>query len=303
VLDDTDNKLSNGNYALTVIIAEEMATANLRDIFTHLQPESHPSVEFLVCTGRDRSMLDGVPDRKNVRIIRAHADSRIPLLWRDGIRAAQADKVALTTAHCVPPQSWIKQLLAYPLEGKQVAVGGAIENVENDTTVGRVIYLLRYVRYTKSRPNGRVDDLAADNALYRKADILAHDDLLEIGFWEPSFHERFLAEGKIMQFDNELLVVHKNCYGIKQFMRQRYSHGIEFGMARAKVMSVTKRFAMIALSPLIPLVFTRKIMATARRDKQFDLGFNRDMFWLLVFVLAWSVGETLGYIKKEETKS
>lgn len=298
MLDDTDNKLLKRNYALTVIIAEEMASVNFRDIFSHLQPENYPCVEFLVCSGSDKSLLDDVPDRQNVRIIRTHSDSRIPLLWRDGIRAAQADKVALTTAHCVPSRSWVKQLLAYPMEGNQVAVGGAVANAENDTTVGRVIYLLRYVRYTKSRPSGRAEDLAADNALYRKTDILAHDDLLEIGFWEPSFHARFLAEGKTMQFDNELLVVHKNCYGIKQFMGQRYSHGIEFGMARAKVMSFTKRLAMIALSPLIPLVFTRKIMATARRDKQFDLGLNRDMFWLLVFVLAWSVGETVGYIKK-----
>ena len=303
MVEDTDLKLSKRRYDLTVIVAEEMALANLREIFRHLQPEKHACVEFLICSGSDDSLLDAVPDSQNVRIIHAQSDSRIPLLWRDGIRAAQADKVALTTAHCIPSQDWIKQLLACPLEGGQVAVGGAIENIENDTVIGRMIYLLRYVRYTRSRPSGRADDLAADNALYRKADILAHEDLLEAGFWEPSFHQRFLAEGKSMAFDNNLVVVHRNCYSAKQFIQQRYSHGVEFGMARAKTMSTPKRLTMIALSPLIPLVFTRKIIAAARRDKQFNLGLNRDMFWLLVFVLAWSMGETVGYVKRQASQS
>ena len=106
-----------------------------------------------------------------------------------------------------------------------------------------------------------------------------------------------------MTFDNDLVVVHRNCYSTRQFIHQRFSHGIEFGMARAKVMNAPRRLMMIALSPLIPVVFTRKIMAAARRDKQFNLGLNRDMFWLLVFVLAWSIGETVGYAKKQETQS
>jgi hypothetical protein len=298
MVNNTENRSSKNHYDLTVIIAEEMASANLRNVFIRLQPENYPAVEFLVCSGSDSSLLGVVPDRQNVRIVRAQSDNRIPLLWRDGIRAAQAEKVALTTAHCVPSNDWLERLLAYPLEGNQVAVGGAIENAQNDTRIGRVIYLLRYVRYTKSRLSGPAEDLAADNALYRKADILAHKDLLEIGFWEPSFHERFLAEGKSMKFDNELIVVHHNCYSAKQFVLQRYSHGVEFGIARAKAMSGAKRLMMIALSPLIPLVFTRKIIAAARRDQRFDLGLNREMGWLLVFVLAWSAGETVGYIKK-----
>jgi hypothetical protein len=49
---------------------------------------------------------------------------------------------------------------------------------------------------------------------------------------------------------------------------------------------------------LIPLVFLRKIMDKARLDDQFKLGFNLDFFWLLIFILAWALGETIGYGKK-----
>ncbi|HBX39380.1 MAG TPA: hypothetical protein DEG64_02625 [Marinobacter adhaerens] len=293
-----DTQPSEHHYDLTVIIAEEMASANLGLIFSTLRPSDYPAVEFLVCSGSDRTLLADVPEKPNVRIVTAQSDNRIPLLWADGIREATAHKIALTTAHCVPTNDWLDRLLAYPMDGNQVAVGGAIENAENDTRIGGVIYLLRYVRYTGARPSGPARDLAADNALYRKADILAHEDLLKIGFWEPSFHERFLAEGKSLEFDNQLVVVHHNCYTAKQFVRQRYSHGIEFGAARARTMTGPRRLMMIALAPLIPVVFTRKIMASARQDNRFNLGLNREMGWLLVFVLAWSAGEAVGYIRK-----
>ena len=100
-----------------------------------------------------------------------------------------------------------------------------------------------------------------------------------------------------MQFDNELIVVHRNRYSEKQFMNQRFSHGAEFGMERAKSMTLVKRLMMIVLSPLIPLIFLKKIMNKARLDDQFKFGFNLDFFWLFVFILAWALGETIGYGK------
>ena len=284
-------------YQLTVVIAEEMAEANLPEIFDHLQPKHYPDVEFLICTSSATSLLHGIPQAPNVRIISAKNGTRIPLLWRDGIREAKAEKVALTTAQCIPSPDWLGQLLTYDLSENLVAVGGAIKNVKNDTPVGRAIHLLRYINYTKSRASGEVLDLAADNALYRKTDILKHKDLLEIGFWEPSFHERFKIDELKMLFDNELLVEHRNCYTVKQFMNQRFSHGIEFGRERARSMTLARRLMMIGLSPLIPLIFFKKIKDKIRLDGQYKLRFNLDFFWLLVFILTWACGETIGYGK------
>lgn len=292
------HKVEAVSYALTVIIAEEMAVNNLAAIFLVLQPQLYTNVEFLVCSASDPALLDDVPIADNVRIIVTDVGARIPLLWRDGIEQAGAEKLALTTAQCIPSAGWIKKLLDYSLSDKDVAVGGAISNRENDNAVGRAIYLLRYVNYTQAKSSAMVDDIAADNAVYSKAAIMAHPDLLQLGFWEPSFHQRFIAEGRRMKFDNTLEVVHSNCYSVKQFCAQRYSHGVEFGRARAKSMLLFKRLIMIVLSPLIPLVFLRKILVKARCDRQFNFAPDRDFFWLMVFILAWAAGETVGYIKK-----
>ena len=287
----------NQRYELTVIIAEEIAVANLGDIFKHLDPKQFPTVEFILCSEKDLSSLSCVPEVSNVRFIQSAPGARIPLLWRDGICAAESDWVALSTAHCIPSITWVKQLLAYDLSKDRVAVGGAIANVASSDAIGRAIYLLRYVNYTEAKSSGQVDDLAADNALYRKADIMAHDDLLDIGFWEPSFHERFIKSGLTMQFDSELLVFHQNRYSVRQFMKQRFDHGIEFGMERAKTMSLAKRMMMILLAPVIPFVFLRKILRTAKKDPQFDNGRSRYFGWVLVFLVSWSLGEVIGYGK------
>ncbi|HAU17065.1 MAG TPA: hypothetical protein DCS72_01800, partial [Marinobacter adhaerens] len=64
-----DTQPSEHHYDLTVIIAEEMASANLGLIFSTLRPSDYPAVEFLVCSGSDRTLLADVPEKPNVRIV------------------------------------------------------------------------------------------------------------------------------------------------------------------------------------------------------------------------------------------
>ena len=286
-----------GGMRLSVIIAEESAAANLWGLFAVLQPSEHPQVEFLVCSANVDCLREHVPDLPNVRLVAGATNARIPHLWRDGLHLAQAECVALTTAHCVPASDWLQRLLGLSLVPPLVAVGGAIRNVQPADALGRAIYAMRYCNYTPAREPGACSDLAADNALYRRRDILELEALLHIGFWEPSFHEVFLKDGKELRFDPELLVIHHNRYGARDFMRQRFSHGIEFGLARAASIPRSKCLLMILLGPLLPLVFLRKLRAKARADSGIELGCGADLFWLTCFVCAWCFGEWIGYGK------
>lgn len=286
-------------YALTIVVAEELALANVSAVMEALSPAKYPQVEFLLCSKHDFSNFENYASQNNVRYIAPRDGDRIPLLWRDGILAASAERVALTTAHCVPSETWVNDLLKIPLSGSETAVGGSIENRPNDNAIGRAIYLLRYVRYTPVHRSGETDDIAADNAIYRRSDILKNRDLLEIGFWEPSFHERYIEQGLSFRFDNSLRVVHHNCYSCAGFMAQRFSHGVEFGQARARQMSWLKRLAMFLAFPLIPIVFGKKILNQAKTDPQFRFGLDIQWFYFLLFLFAWSLGEALGYVKRD----
>ena len=120
---------------------------------------------------------------------------------------------------------------------------------------------LRYTAYAPPQVKREVRDLAADNAVYRRSDLLRHQDLLQRGFWEPSFHRRFRAEGICLELDPSLRVVHRNRYSARQFIAQRLAHGREFGLTRARARPVLQRMLLALMAPGIFLVLLGRILS------------------------------------------
>jgi hypothetical protein len=285
--------VTNSQYALTVVIAEENASANLHEIFQLIDPKVHPHVQFIICSASENHLETRRTDRPNVQLLTG--SGRIPLLWRDGILAANSDRVALTTAHCLPDKDWINRLQQIRLDDDLVAVGGAIGSFENETVLGSAIYMLRYFSFRPERPAGAVVEIAADNSLYRRSAILQHKDLLKLGFWEPSFHRRFRNEGLELRFDPRLLVLHRNRYTTSQFWSQRVDHGAAFGRDRVAAMSRLKLLCMVVLSPAIPLVFFVKKIHEVWRGSGISLQSIRSSPLMFLFVCGWSLGESKAY--------
>lgn len=284
------------DYKLSVIIAVQYAQQNLPEIVDKLKPIAHPDVEFLFCsTDADPATEELLAEFENIRVISGQRGSLIPHLWRDGIIEAQAEKLALGTAHCIPEENWVEQLLAADMTSLP-GIGGVIENDSASGARDWAIYLLRYISFAPPLQKTAVAEIAADNAIYRKADIIKHQDLLKNGFWEPSFHARFRKAGLTLALDPGLCVVHRNLYSSGQFFSQRLSHGKEFGLARAKEISRTKRLLLIVLSPFLPVLFLRKIVTAVIRHGRYKSKLLIAFPWLLLFLLAWGLGEAQGYL-------
>ena len=193
--------------SLSVVIAVQMAQQNLPEIVRRLACERHPEVEFLVCyADADPDVPRLLANQGNIRVLPGLPGSLIPHLWRDGILAARHETVAITTAHCIPDENWLQCLLQADLQGV-AGIGGVIENHANSDAKGWAIFLLRYIAYAPPQAARRVEEIAADNALYRRTDILGHQDLLRKGFWEPSFHARFRAAGLSLVLEPRLRAV------------------------------------------------------------------------------------------------
>lgn len=283
-------------YSLSVVIAVQYAQENLPEILRMLNPAKHPDVEFLFChANADSDTVKKVTGDNNVRTISESEGSLIPELWRDGIMAAQTEKVALGTAHCIPTADWVDQLLAVDMTS-QPGVGGVIKNNEASSARDWAIYLLRYVSFSPPQNMRQVIEIAADNALYRRKDIMQYTDLLEKGFWEPSFHARFRQAGMTLRLNPELCVVHRNQYTTGQFFLQRLAHGREFGLARAREISSLKRLLLIALSPLLPMLFLKKIVSAAMQHDNLKSKLLIASPWLMLFLFAWGLGEAQGYL-------
>lgn len=283
--------------SLSVVIAVQMAQQNLPEIIQRLGCERHPEVEFLACySDADPEVPRLLANQRNIRALPGLPGSLIPHLWRDGILAARHGAVAITTAHCIPDENWVERLLDADLQGLG-GIGGVIDNHPESDAKGWAIFLLRYIAYAPPQAARRVEEIAADNALYRRSDILLQRDLLNDGFWEPSFHARFRAAGLPLALEPRLRVVHRNRYGARQFFQQRFAHGREFGLARAAGLPLIKRAVLIVLSPVLPLIFLRKIVGAANAPPQYRRQLPRALPWLLFFLLGWGLGEARGYLE------
>ena len=281
--------------ALTVVIAVKGGQANLAAILDRLSGADSRVVEVLFCTAGPAAevlMRSGARHR----VIEAEEAALVPYLWRDGLVAARSDRVALTTAQFVPPQNWIAGLLAADLD-RWAGVGGPIENDAEAQPVRWAVYFLRYWKFAPPLPSGPVEEIAADNAVYDRREVMKHPDLLALGFWEPSFHARFRADGRGLGLDPRLLSLYRGHDGVGEFSRQRFAHGRTFAETRGRPRSRANAVAYLLATPLLPALLIARIMSKALRRRRLAVRFFQALPWLLVFVTAWSVGEAAGYLR------
>lgn len=285
----------NSAIKLSIIVGVQHAQENIVDIVRAVAPALHPEVELLFCyTAADPDVSTLVGTYGQIKAISNPASSLIPHLWRDGIIAARGERVATTTAHCIPTTGWVEELIAADLE--KAAVGGIIENDPNADAKARAIFLLRYSAFAAPETKRCVRELAADNALYRRSDVLRHGDLLRLGFWEPSFHNRFRGEGIRLVLDPTLRVIHHNRYSAREFIAQRFAHGKEFGLSRARTQSLLRNLLLVLLAPGIFVVLMKRIASAAHQKPELRRELKGARLWLAVFTLSWAAGETSGYI-------
>lgn len=280
---------------LSIVTAVAHAHENVPAILAALQVERYPSVEFIFChQAGDRETPDRIGESANVKVLVGSADALIPELWRDGVRAASGERVAFTTAHCVPAAAWVERLLQCELSD-YVAAGGVIENDPNADARSWGIYLLRYSAVAPPLAPVETTGIAADNAIYRREEIIRHQDLLQLGFWEPSFHERFIAAGMKLRLVPELKVMHCNRYTTLLFMRQRRRHGRAFGLERVDRYGAGRRLALVVLWPAAPIIHFLKLATAIWGRPHLREHFAAALPWFVVFLLSWSIGEIQGY--------
>src|SRR3974390_115072 len=175
-------------YRATIVVAIEHALPNLPPILARLDCRAHADMEFLFCHTEKADPIAALGALgSNVRSLRGSPGARIPHLWRDGILAAQSERVALTTPHCIPAREWVERVAALHLSENEAGVGGYFTNRAGSSPLDWAIYLLRYVRLSRPRHVPSVPHIAADNAVYRRSAILACQDLLPGGFFEPAY--------------------------------------------------------------------------------------------------------------------
>lgn len=273
---------------LSIVVAVKDSSDNVPALLNSLRT-SDSETEIIFCyAGPVQNIGDSVIE------LSFPTDTLVPNLWSEGILRARGRRVAMTTAQFVPRPDWLDRLRAADLE-RWVGVGGAIDNDQVTSAMNWGIFFLRYSAFAPPIPAGEAQEIAADNAVYDRAAILEHQDLLKEGFWEPSFHRRFRAAGRKLALDPEMIVVHRGAITGQSFTRQRYLHGRAYGVERAKRVGFGRNLLLLLASPLVPPLLLSRVTARMAARPVYRAQLFHAFPWLLRFILAWAAGEAAGY--------
>lgn len=281
--------------SLSVVVAAWQDTAGLAECLESLAAQRADGTELIVVCSAPAS---GALKQRfaGVAWMDAAADAPIPRLWSLGMERAGKDVVALTTAHFTPAADWVPVIRSSHARLESPAIGGPIEPPRDGGPVDWATYFLRYSAYAPCDREESRQDLAGDNASYKRAAVLSEPDLLRDGFWEQEFHRRLLRAGRTLTFVPRMRVRQTTSFGFRRFLRQRYDHGRQFGLTRLRGRGPWARALYVAASPLVPAIVLAKVAARVLRAGTHLGRFLTALPILACFVLAWAAGETAGYL-------
>lgn len=282
---------SSAESTLSVVVASNGAPGAVERCLTALE-EHLDAVEVIVC--EPASSSEELRRRFPFATWHVREGALVPELWRDGIARATGELVALTISPMVPEPNWLASLRA----GLSVsdAVGGAIEPAGGLRLVDLAEYFCRYSRDMLPFPEQFSLELAGDNAAYRRDRLQEVGDTWGEGFWEPEVHRALAARGAQLRHDPSVIVRMGRSAGASAFLRQRLTHGREFGRSRGRGSAGPVNLARVLLAAIVPLVLLGRTAREVFRRRRLRTRFVVCIPLLIAFDVAWAVGEARGHL-------
>lgn len=213
-----------------------------------------------------------------------------------GLRLATAPIVALLEDHGTPSASWVPAVLEAHRRSDAAVIGGAVEN-GMDRILNWAVYYCDFGRYQNPVPTGDVEFASDSNVSYKRDALMSVKDQWYDAFHETSVNWELQRRGETLVLDPRM-VVHQTRRRLRFWpaLNERFVWGRSFAGTRAVETSGAKRLVFAALSFLLPMVLTARILFQGLNKKRF-LG-KLILALPLVFFLQifWAAGEFVGYV-------
>lgn len=282
---------------LSVVIASVNGYPVVGECLRSLEQQTARARAEIVLVDR---MGDGTAERveaefPDVVVLRASADRTIPQLRSQGLRVARGAIVAVTEDHVYAPPGWMEAMLdahaRYPDVG---GIGGPVSNRCTEKAVDWASFLCEYNEFLPPMVAAGNAPIPGMNSSYKRGAIDACGDLFYLGLWETFLHPGLVKAGQELRLDPSVALEHNKSFGWGEFLSQRYYLARSYAGMRVANRGRGRRLAYTLASPaLYPLLLAR----IARRSLRKGYGpqLLRAGPGLLVFLLAWTVGEGVGY--------
>lgn len=287
--------MTDSRFSVSVVVAVWPDDTGIAACLDALAKQRDEHVQ-IIAVGMSPPSPEIVRQFVTMQWLTAASGALIPHLWSCGMAIATGEAIAITTAHFLPAPDWIAQIRAAFGRLDADGIGGPIDPPRGKGAAAWATYFLRYSVQFKHQREEYVDDVAGDNAAYRRAALARHANSMRDGFWEPEFHRRVIAGGGRLAFVPAMRLTLHSSFGVRRFCAQRFHHGQQFARDRVAGKSAVMRGARIVTAPLIPFVLLAKIVGRLRHRPAYVPAFLGALPVLALFACAWALGETFGYM-------
>jgi glycosyltransferase involved in cell wall biosynthesis len=283
---------------LSIVIASVNSYRYIAQCLSSLEKQrAKECAEVIVteCSGDDTAQRIA-EEHPQIKVISISTPRPIPELRSIGIREARADIVVTAEDHCLFDEHWYTRILQAHRGNEYSAIGGAVENGSRKRLVDWAAYICEYGKFMLPFAPGPSTDLPGPNVSYKR-DILEKTcgDLLDRGVWENMLHGRLLSRGMELRMDPSIVVYHAKTFGFWEFLTQRYYFGRSFAAARVAAAPLRIHLFFVVVSLLLPPLFLWRYTKYFVAKRRFVKEVLKTFPFLVLFAIAWSVGEFFGY--------
>jgi hypothetical protein len=226
------------------------------------------------------------------RLIACPADADVPQLRGAGLAVATGAWVALTEDNCVADDHWLEQLAA-AMTATPGVVGGTMTNARTDRAIDWAAFFAEYGFFGAEPAAGQPSLVTGANVGYPRAVLAQVAAWAAAGMWEDVIHQRLRDAGVAITRAGNAVVAQQLRYSLSGFAHDRYWHGRDYARVRSAALGGFRRLGHVLATPLLPPLLTVRVWrATGQRT---PWPFLRALPFTLAFLLAWSIGEAVGY--------
>ena len=254
------------------------------------------SAEIIVADSLGSIVTDFIKDNyPRVCLITFDGPKSVAQLRAAGLKSARGSILAITEDHCIPNANWYQSLVDAHQNHSGPAIGGAVDNAANKRLVDWAAFFCEYSNYISPVPHGIVHDLPGPNVSYKRAALEPMDNTLANGYRETFLHQHLEAQGLSLWSDPSLVVWHKKHFTISAFLSERFHYGRWYAGTRNQFITSLRRLIYLLFSPLLPFLLTvrlsRRVFGRHQHRREYIMAFPL----LFLFLIAWAIGEGLGY--------
>ncbi|HJU91218.1 MAG TPA: glycosyltransferase [Gemmatimonadaceae bacterium] len=286
--------------ALSVILPVPVRYGLVRRTIQHLRAQTiRHRLEILLIAPKGRA-ADVIQEELEVfadaRVIEVESGATITTCRCAGVREARSPIIVFCEDHSFPVPHWAEALVRRHQSG-YAAVAPAFVNGNPGILSGADIFL-SFGTWVAPLKGGEMPRLPWHNAAYKRDLLLAYGDRLPFTLEvETVLQDDLRAQGHRLYLETDVQTHHVNFSRILPFLDEYYVSGRLFGGRRAdaKQWSLLRRLVYVIGAPLIPIVRLPEVLGQMRRSGHSRTLLPRAIPFVLLGLLAHSIGEMIGY--------